>query len=390
MTVLGDSDDDKWGYAGHTKAKHEILKYYLDPWTRKLGSSARKLRVFDCFAGRGRYVDRGNTSPIKLENISADAEVPGSPLIILDLLVERSSKLPDVECVFIEDNDENHHELQNVLKNVEKLPSNIEYTTKNESFQNTIFQLITETGGWNIPTFFFIDPFGFKDLDYSTITKIGASQGFEILITLMAKELIRWQDVDAHQESFRILYGTDNWKDELESFEPEHWDDKEVEYYCSRLEENGPNETVAYLVTRKESREMIYYLVFGTNHIDGLKIMRDSMQHCGTGRFAYAPKRKGFDRDQTSLFSATKRSRDERIKTLLLNIFEGREISFDKLIAVCTRGEQKYSEFREKHYRSALKELEEEGIVEVERETSKTTRGLSGQDKISFPTSDSE
>jgi hypothetical protein len=41
--------------------------------------------------------------------------------------------------------------------------------------------------------------------------------------------------------------------------------------------------------------------------------------------------------------------------------------------------------YRETHYRTVLKKLENENIISVDRVTSKTKRGLSGDDIIIFP-----
>jgi len=77
----------------------------------------------------------------------------------------------------------------------------------------------------------------------------------------------------------------------------------------------------------------------------------------------------------------------EDLKKYLLERFKGITISYDKIQEeVCLPW---YSEppYIDQHYRQALKELEKEKKIKVERVTSKTSRGLGGDDRITFPQS---
>ncbi len=61
---LADSDPEKWVYSQHAAAKHEILRRYLGAWLPILGSRHPKLVIYDGFAGRGRYRDGEDGSPV--------------------------------------------------------------------------------------------------------------------------------------------------------------------------------------------------------------------------------------------------------------------------------------------------------------------------------------
>src|SRR3954451_7247657 len=62
-------------YSAHHRAKHELLRRYMDVWMPKLGFSYDQVALVDGFASAGRYRD--------------DAK-RGSPLIMLDAYVGRS------------------------------------------------------------------------------------------------------------------------------------------------------------------------------------------------------------------------------------------------------------------------------------------------------------
>lgn len=382
--VLDDDDDEKWeDYPGHTKAKHELVDYYLPAWIKKLGSEKGKLRLFDCFAGRGEYYPEDDQKPFPITHIETPAEYPGSPQILLDLAVEYADNVGQFECIYIEKEEENAEILDSNLPKQSSLPSNVSYKIVPGKFQNKTVEAIRDTGGWNIPSFFLLDPFGYSPLKYDLVTKIASTSRFEVLINLMASEVHRWQDVEKHQENHQDLFGCENWHRELEEFEPEHWNDKEVAYYCHRLEQNGPEHTISYLVTREDSKAMVYYLVFCTNHEDGLEIMRSGMKNCGPGEFAYAPNRPEISKQQKSLGAVTKQQEEKKIRDRLVANFSGEEITFDDIIGNLVT-DDKYWPYERKHVRSVLKDMESNDEIKIIRVTSKTDRGLGGQDIILF------
>jgi three-Cys-motif partner protein len=379
--VKPDDADNKWkGYHGHTQAKHRLLRYYLNPWLRKLSSSGDKLRIFDCFSGRGDYLGEKTADPLPLETIETKAEVPGSPQIILDRAVEHAELAEEIECVFIEKEEKNADILRTNLPPESDLSNSVSYDICVGKFQEETIQEVKKRGGWGLPTFFFIDPFGYSQLEYEVVTELARHDRCEVLINLMASEVIRWQDVEKHQDALKRPFGTSSWREKMEKFSSPHLDHDEVGYYCERLMQEGPDETVAYLVTEEDSKSMKYYLVFGTNHPSGLEIMREAMNQCGPGKFAYAPNDPKKSKDQAGLNQFGRNEVREKLKSL----FSGRGLSFNALVEEYVQ-EETYSTYRRKDLRSELKKMENEGLIDVVRITSSTNRGLGGDDIIRFP-----
>jgi three-Cys-motif partner protein len=382
--VKPDDADEKWeGYPKHTRAKHDLLKYYIDIWCKILGASGDKLRIFDCFAGRGEYDLKDGQEPISLTNITSPADCPGSPQLLLDTVVGRVDNISEVECIFIEKERKNAELLKENLPDKSSLPNNIKYRVEQGEFQTQTPNLVNETGGWSLPSFFFIDPFGYSPLDYDVVTQLGSQSRFEIFVNLMASQVVRWEDADKHHNALTNLFGTKDWHSELEEFAPEHWNDREVSYYCHRLEKNGPEYTRAYLVTEEDTRRMKYYLVFGTNNTKGVEKMHSSMKRCGIGEFAYAPNRTELHEEQRGLGTFTEKQRTQKIKQDLLGDFTGMSLSFDDLCEKFVT-ENEYHFSQRKDIRKATKQLENEKRISVTRITSKTERGLGGDDIVSF------
>lgn len=380
--VLDDADDDKWIYREHTAAKHEVYQKYLTPWTYKLSSFSDKLRVVDCFAGRGSYVSSDGSPPVELECISTPAEYPGSPQIILDRLTKHSDKFSEAEAVFIENDPENFDYLSENVYDSEGVASNVNRECIHGKFQETVLDVVEATDGSDCPTLFLIDPFGFKSLDYEVVTEISSTPQFEVLITFMSRDINRFFEVEYHQDAIETVFGNRSFHEEVSEFDAENWVPL-VEYYTHRLEENGPELTFEYLITEPDTQQTVYYLVFGTNHGEGLKVMREVMQTCGTGSFGYAPMHPEHDRKQVGLGSFG----NTGTKDFLLQNFSDMRVEFNRLMQLCAEV-RKYGDEVESDYRTAVKELEEENKVKVIRNGSAET-GVGRGDLIDFRDQDS-
>src|SRR5881394_2232996 len=91
------TDPVLWPLDDHTRAKHRVLRAYLDAWIPIMGQQALRMRDYtigeprlllvDGFAGPGRY---------------RDGE-PGSPLIMLDALASHAAlpRLGDLRFIYL-------------------------------------------------------------------------------------------------------------------------------------------------------------------------------------------------------------------------------------------------------------------------------------------------
>ena len=391
--VLDDDDDEKWIYREHTAAKHEVYRKYLEPWINKLTylnevrNRHNKIRIVDCFAGRGSYVRTEGCDGVELRHIDTPTDLPGSPQIILDKATYRSDEFEVAECVFIEYNKNNFEILEETINGTQGIADNVDVRCVNGAFQEEILDIVEDTDGSDCPTLFFIDPFGFKSLDYDVITEIGSTPQFELIITFMQRDMNRFLEVDFHEEAMENVFGTPDFRDGVDSFDPENWESI-VEYYTNRLEANGPDYTFEYLITEPDTRQTVYYLVFGSNHPNGLKVMREVMQTCGTGSFGYAPKHVEHDREQSGLGSFM--GGTESTKQFLLDNFGEYRIEFRTLVEKCSEM-RKYEDEVESDYREAIKQLESEGKLDVIRISSKAGgTGVSRGDVIDFRDVDEE
>jgi len=101
-----------WPIEGHTKAKHRILRGYLDAWLPIMSQHNGRLVYVDGFAGPGIY---------------AGGE-PGSPIIALKAFLEhkyRERIASELVYVFIEENKERVESLREEVRKLGELPPNV-------------------------------------------------------------------------------------------------------------------------------------------------------------------------------------------------------------------------------------------------------------------------
>jgi spore photoproduct lyase len=370
---MKDSALEKWEYEEHTKVKHILLRKYLAAWIPILGKHNPKICYFDGFAGRGEYLD----------------DTLGSPLIALKVADRLSVYFGKLICYFIEKDKNNFENLKEILKREKPNIMNwqkIEVEKRNDEFANVIegiFENI-QKGHILIPSFFFVDPFGFSGIPFRIITRILSNPKTEVFFTFMVRDIARFIQLPELKEIFDILFGTDKWKDILNSSrKPEV---ALINLYREQLHNVAKVKySWAFRVCMSEKVQTLYYLIHATNNFKGHSIMKNIMfKQSAQGDFVYLGPKDVTARVQMKLFDINS---IEELKKHLMERFEDRKITYDGIQEeVCIPW---YSEppYINTHYNQALKQLESEDKIKIKRIKSKTPRGLSGNDEIIFPRS---
>lgn len=366
MTTLDHDDDEMWIYKKHTRAKHEVMQYYATMWTKIVSGDYRTLRFFDCFAGRGDYVDSEGAEPIELDEIDSDAQYPGSPQVILDVASRHSHLFDKAECYFFEPNDTNRGHLEENLEGLSGVADNVEPHVVDREFADGIKETLRQSGSYGDFGLFFMDPFGLTDIPYDTVADITSTDKFDCIITLMTNELIRWRDSDNHEEMHEVVYGTSDWKDDLLEMELDDPVITEAEYYSQRLEAAGTEHAIAYMLREGDTRRLKYHLMFTSNDDRGFEAARDAIMYCGTPyTLAYAPEHPDFHEDeQAQLGDTGLLTESQKAKAYLLTKFAGQSIEFGELVSQCYMDRPRAQSLR-KDYRSYIKNMHEDGEIEI-------------------------
>lgn len=366
-----DSAPEKWEYREHTRVKHILLEKYLAAWIPILGKYNKKICYFDGFAGRGEYADG----------------TLGSPIIALKVADKLFNYFDKLICFFVEKDKDNFKNLEGILKREKSNINNwkkIDIVKENDEFANVtkeIFDYLEKEEAILVPSFFFVDPFGFSGIPFCAIKKVLSNPKTEVFFNFMVRDIARFIEHPRLKETFTELFGTEEWKNAI------NLPDREkalMELYRKQLhDEKAVRYSWHFRICESEESRTLYYLIHATNNIKGHYIMKSIMfNQSALGSFAYLGPEDISERSQMRLFDVHDVG---QLKKYLLEKFKSQNLTYnDVLEKICHPW---YSEppYIDKHFRQALKELEKEGKVKINRIASKTEKGLSGNDRVISP-----
>lgn len=277
-----------WDLQPHTKAKHEILRYYLGGWFPILARYAGRIVYIDGFSGPGVY-SKGEE---------------GSPVIALDTAYNHILKpysRAEIVFLFIERRRDRAEKLEEILsEKFPDLPKKIIYEVVSGDFETTLVSRLDELGieGHKLaPTFAFIDPFGYTGFSMNLLEKLLSYEKCEVFITFMSGFIKRFLDEDKGK-ALDELFGTDEWRKirHVEGYR----DRPLLELYKKQLKEVCGVKYVKGFAMFDEHNQIIYHLIFCTNHPKGLDVMKRAMWRVDrTGQYKSSDR---FGAGQTYLF----------------------------------------------------------------------------------------
>jgi three-Cys-motif partner protein len=274
--LLGVAESVLWNLESHTAAKHRVLRAYLDAWIPVMAHQALlagrfsterpRLLFVDGFAGPGRY---------------AHGE-PGSPLILLDALLSHSAfdRFDGVSFVFlfIEHDDRRVRHLEQEVAALGALPGNVSVHIEHGEFEKTFGSLLDEATGSGrtlVPTFAFIDPFGYSSASMSLAGRLLDFPRCEVLFFLPLSFVHRFVGRDGQENALNSLFGCEDWRAAIEL------EGAERRAYLLRLfeiklaESAGVKHVRSFQLRTQDGED--YRLVFGLGHRKGLEIAKDAM-----------------------------------------------------------------------------------------------------------------
>lgn len=267
--------------------KDELLRCYLKPYVTKILHTHKPLVYVDCFAGKGKFED-GND---------------GSPLIALRIIDEcrESTKAQNtkIEANFIDLN-----YADDLMENLKEFP-NINIVSG--KYEDKIKSMLQGKEECNI--FLYIDPYGIKSLKCSLFDDFakGRFNSIELLINMnsfgfireachalgttfddktLFDDLVEYEPskMEASEKSIKELNeiaGGEYWQQIIESYKNGEIDgyDAEAQFaeqYCMRLMKSY-NYVLNMPLRIKEGQRPKYRLIHATNHRDGCLLMVDNI-----------------------------------------------------------------------------------------------------------------
>lgn len=340
---------DAWDYEEQTKMKHKVFEDYIDKWIKIVGKY-NKLNYIDGFGGIGAYKDTDGSICY------------GSPVLAAKVAQNATNKLKrKVNIIIIDDEREN-------LVNIEKIFKHLDITIKpilaNGDFDKTINNVLDSTEKL-VPTFVFIDPFGFS-FRMETIARIMEIEKSEILLNFMFTRVNQFLSAPRVEKNLNELFGDTEWQ-KLRSLSGPWREQAIVEHYRQQLKRFA-RFVYYYRFEFPSAKKTYYYLYHLTNYFKGCVIMKSSFAKFNFGRVEY----RGNRNSQLELFDLENVGIEQACE-YLCSVYNGQQKSFQEIIEDLIDE----TEFLESHLRDALKKLEKTNKVEIIRIPEMTPKGKS-------------
>ena len=251
--------------AEKSEIKSRIVAEYFSIWATIMSSKARtdRLAYIDLFAGPGRYEDGSKSTPIKvLEFILSQPKLckmmvtmfnDANPDFIGSLQVALS-EIPDIEML--------------------KHKPIIHSTQVGDEFAD----LFSKTN--LVPTFAFVDPWGYKGLSSKLITALVKDWGSDSIFFFNYNRInmgINNQKVEDHINS---IFGEDranSIRPKLKGLAPEKRELLILNELAQSLSDNGIKYVLPFRFVWPTGDRTSHYLIFVTKHVLGYSLMKDVM-----------------------------------------------------------------------------------------------------------------
>ena len=329
-----------WDLEPHTRAKHDILRRYLQAWTPILSLGGfPEIFYIDGFAGPGRY-SKGED---------------GSPIIALRAALDQTVKIKaKVRLLFVEKENDRARVLQEIVDGF-TLPDNFDVTVAaGQTFESAFADVTVEYKHKSRslpPTFAFIDPFGWAGVPFSVVVEIMGRPSCEVLVTFMYEEINRFIDHPDQEANFDSFFGTPEWRTCVAISNPRQRNRCLHELYQRQLQEVAGAKYVRSFQMRNDRDVTDYYLFYATNRLLGLKRMKAAMWKVDeSGEFTFSDAT-----DPNQLVLLAKEPRIDVLSRQIIEHFGGREATVGQIEEFVLSD----TAFRETHYKGhVLKSME--------------------------------
>lgn len=131
--------------------------------------------------------------------------------------------------------------------------------------------------GRNLFKFVFLDPKGWKDIPMSAVQPLLAGRSSEVLINLNTKDINRFLEEPTREASYQRLFGRPEVLDILQEVPMGERAERAVQEYCRSLHRLCGFKYVSQaIIFDPERDEVLYSLVYGTNHHRGVEVFKSA------------------------------------------------------------------------------------------------------------------
>ena len=241
----------------HTRLKHAFYRRYIACWMGKVlqGRWAKPGTIIDGFAGSGMYSDG----------------LDGSAIMIAKLFRDHLCR-PNFQPLTYVTNDLDPRRCDALDRRMKALPADdrIHHIPVGpKKFEDIVAEVRKQHAPPGTQTMWIIDPYGLKQIPWSTVSEIVKVPKNDAVITFMADEAHRYRTNPAMVSVMNGLYGDRSWQSIPDGLSTAQSKAALVKLYCDQLEALGCHTSSFDVdVARRYTR---YSLIFATHHQAGLE-----------------------------------------------------------------------------------------------------------------------
>jgi hypothetical protein len=240
-----------------------------------------------------------------------------------------------------------------------------------------------------VPTFFFVDPWGYKGLSLGLINSVLKDWGCDCVFFFNYNRVSMGLPNEVVKEHMDALFGeqrADRIRGILESLNPEDRETLIVEELSQALKEMGGRFVLPFTFRNETGARTTHHLIFVTKHFRGYEIMKGIMAKesseavQGVPSLEYSPASERFP----LLFDLTQPLSD--LEEDLIQRFAGKTLTMKAIYMAHNVGRP----FIERNYKRALLDLEAAGKIKADPPAAKRrpNRGeptFAGHVRVTFP-----
>lgn len=339
-----------------SQIKAKIVSKYFGVWANIILSAQRsrpqhsqRMAYVDLFAGPGRYNDQSKSTPV----------------LVLETILSKPELINRVITLF---NDKDAENIENLKRTIAAISGieNLKYTPEffNEEVGSRVVELFNNQS--LVPTFFFVDPWGYKGLSLDLVSSIIKHWGCDCVFFFNYNRVNMGISNEAVKDHMSSLFGEDRLDclrnmlaNTNSSFEREML---VVQELCEALRQSGSKYVLPFRFMNDNGTRTSHHLIFLSKHFLGYDKMKEIMAKessdaiQGVASFEYNP----FDKfyKQGTLFDLLSRPLDE-LQGMLISKYQGQTIDFMDLY----KEHSVNRPYIRKNYKDALRIMLDIGLI---------------------------
>jgi three-Cys-motif partner protein len=363
-----------------SEVKTEIVRKYFWAWAKIIGNQVKRrggkrIAYVDLFAGKGVY----------------DDGTPSTPIRILQRAIDEPM-FSEMLATFFNDADRDNAKALEVaiasVPGIEKL----KHTPRVRNYR-VDDELALKLSKWDVPTLFFLDPWGYKGLSLKLIEAALKPWGCDCIFFFNYRRINRALSNALFKDDMNALFGEERankLRTNISGAPPDERQTLIIEELKRALTELGGKYNIEYFFTDGRGRQTSYFIIFASKNVKAYEIMKEimgresSLLDHGVPNFGFDPsikKKLEEKKKKPTLFDMDPDPIDH-LAEMLMMAFAGRTLTTKEIYHQHHVGKR----YLLQNYQEALKRLDSEGRIQTDPSAADRRPGTFGEGvKVTFP-----